>query len=142
RRSFAQAARAEASGGAAGPTRRRRARRGAQHRGLATKVFEPLGGNVLLRLGHRSAEGDAVAGERELDFLPRLVDPPLDGRERNLERVGDLGIGESDHVAEEQRHLQVRSEERRVGKEWRRGWWPWYEEKRKRDMRGRRDQTR
>ena len=52
-------------------------------------------------------EGDALAGERELDFLARLVDPPLDGRERDLERVGDLGVREPDDVAEQQRHLQV-----------------------------------
>ena len=57
-----------------------------------------------LRLG---TEGDPLAGERELDFLARLVDPPLDGRERHLERIGDLGVGETDDVAQEQRHLQV-----------------------------------
>ena len=53
------------------------------------------------------AEGDALAGERELDLLARLVDPPLDGGERDLERVGDLGVREPDDVAQQQRHLQV-----------------------------------
>src|SRR5439155_18302749 len=73
-----------------------------QHRGLASKVF------ALALLGDcRRAEGDALAAERELDFLPRLVDPPLDGGERDLERVGDLGVREADDVAEQERHLQV-----------------------------------
>ena len=38
----------------------------------------------------RLAEAEALAGERELHLLARLEDPPLDGRERDLERVGDL----------------------------------------------------
>jgi hypothetical protein len=54
-----------------------------------------------------SAERDALAGKRELDVLPGLVDPPLDGREGDLERVGDLRVGEPDDVAEQERHLQV-----------------------------------
>ena len=45
--------------------------------------------------------------ERELDFLARLVDPPLHGGERDLERLGDLGVREADDVAQEQRHLEV-----------------------------------
>src|SRR5829696_8001439 len=55
----------------------------------------------------RRREGDAFALERELHLFARLVDPPLHGRERDLERVGDLGVREADHVAEEQRHLEV-----------------------------------
>jgi Protein kinase domain len=47
------------------------------------------------------AERDALAGERELDFLPRLVDPPLDRGEGDLERVGDLRVREPDDVAEQ-----------------------------------------
>ena len=53
------------------------------------------------------AERDALAGERELDVFARLEDPPLDRGERDLERVGDLVVGETDDVAEQQRHLQV-----------------------------------
>ena len=53
------------------------------------------------------AERDALAGERELDFLSRLVDAPLDRRERDLERVRDLRVREADHVAQQERHLQV-----------------------------------
>ena len=53
------------------------------------------------------AEGDALARERELDLFARLEDPPLDRRERDLERVGDLVVREADDVAQEQRHLQV-----------------------------------
>ena len=52
-------------------------------------------------------ELDAVAGERELDFLPRLPDPPLDRGERDLERVRDLGVREPDDVAQEERHLEI-----------------------------------
>ena len=59
------------------------------------------------RRARGSAEGDALAGERDLDVLARLEDPPLDGRERDLERVGDLVVREPDDVAQEQRHLQV-----------------------------------
>jgi hypothetical protein len=36
-----------------------------------------------------------------------FVDPPLDRGERDLERVGDLGVREADDVAEQERHLQV-----------------------------------
>ena len=53
------------------------------------------------------AERDSVTGQRELDFLAGLVDPPLDGGERDLQRVGDLRVGQTDDVAQEQRHLQV-----------------------------------
>ena len=61
----------------------------------------------LGRLLARRAEGDALAGERDLHFLAGLVDAPLDRRERDLERVGDLGVREPDDVAQQQRHLQV-----------------------------------
>ena len=44
------------------------------------------------------------------DLLARLVDPPLDGGERDLERVGDLRVGEPDDVAQQERHLQVEVE--------------------------------
>jgi hypothetical protein len=50
---------------------------------------------------------NALAGERELDVLARLVDPPLDRGERHLERVRDLGVREADDVTQEERHLQV-----------------------------------
>ena len=43
--------------------------------------------------------GDPLAPERQLDFLAGLVDPPLHGRKRDLERVGDLGVRETDDVA-------------------------------------------
>ena len=65
------------------------------------------------RAARVGAEGDALAGERELDVLARLEDPPLDRGERDLERVGDLVVGEADHVAEEERHLQVDGAARR-----------------------------
>ena len=55
----------------------------------------------------RVGEGEAFAGERELNLFARLEDPPLDRRERDLERVGDLVVGHADHVAEEQRHLEI-----------------------------------
>ncbi len=53
------------------------------------------------------AEGDALAGECKLDVLARLVDPPLDGGERDLERVRDLGVRKADDVPQQERHLQV-----------------------------------
>ena len=46
----------------------------------------------LFRLRALRAEGDALAGERELDLFARLVDPPLHRGERDLERVRDLGV--------------------------------------------------
>ena len=54
-----------------------------------------------------AVEVDALAGKRELHVFAGLVDPPLDGGERDLERVGDLGVREPDDVAEQQRHLEV-----------------------------------
>ena len=45
--------------------------------------------------------------QRELNLFACLVDPPLDGRERDLERLGDLRVREADDVAEEQRHLEI-----------------------------------
>ena len=57
------------------------------------------------RLG--AGERDALAAERELHLVAGRVDPPLDRGERDLERVGDLGVGHADDVAQEQRHLQV-----------------------------------
>jgi arsenite methyltransferase len=50
---------------------------------------------------------DPLSRQRELDILPGLVDAPLDGGERDLERIGDLGVRESDDVAKQERHLQV-----------------------------------
>ena len=73
----------------------------------ARSVEPLLDESGLGRLLAGRAEGDALAGERDLDFLARLVDPPLDGGERHLERVGDLGVREADDVAKQQRHLQV-----------------------------------
>ena len=45
--------------------------------------------------------------KRELNLFARLVDPPLDGRERDLERLRDLRVREADDVAKQQRHLEV-----------------------------------
>ena len=73
----------------------------------ARSVEPLLDESGLGRLLAGRAEGDALAGERDLDFLARLVDPPLDGGERDLERVGDLGVREPDDVAKQERHLQV-----------------------------------
>ena len=103
--------RGEAAGSRANRTarsRRNAGRRGAQPQRLATTALALSGfggrrcGNFFFR-----AERDALAGERQLDVLARLVDPPLDGGERDLERVGDLGVRETDDVAQQQRHLQV-----------------------------------
>ena len=55
----------------------------------------------------RDRDDDAVPVHRELDFLARLVDPPLDRRERDLERLGDLRVREADDVTQEECHLQV-----------------------------------
>src|SRR4029453_87405 len=55
-------------------------------------------------------ERDALTGERELDFLARLVDAPLDRGERDLERVGDLRVREADDVAQKQRPLEIRGQ--------------------------------
>ena len=76
----------------------------------ATRCRYSAGGDCRGARRRRGARGDPVAGERDRDFLARLVDPPLDGRERDLERVGDLGVREADDVAEEERHLQVDGE--------------------------------
>src|SRR6476660_7799175 len=62
------------------------------------------------RRRRRDRDHDAVAMERELDFLARLVDAPLHGGERDLERLRDLGVREADDVTEEEGHLQVRIE--------------------------------
>jgi hypothetical protein len=48
--------------------------------------------------------------ERELHLLACLEDAPFDRRERHLERVGDLVVGQPDDVAQQQRHLEVRVE--------------------------------
>src|SRR5215217_3917913 len=53
------------------------------------------------------AEGDALTGKRQLDFLARLVDAPLDRRQGDFERVRDLRVRETDDVAEQQGHLQL-----------------------------------
>ena len=53
------------------------------------------------------ADRDALAGERELHVLARLVDPPLDGGERDLQSIGDLGVRKPDHVPQQERRLQV-----------------------------------
>ena len=78
-------------------SRRRRSRRGCELE--------------LLGLSRLVTERDALAHERDLHFLARLVDPPLDGREGDLERIGDLRVGEADHVAQQQGHLQVGAEQ-------------------------------
>src|SRR5206468_2108362 len=68
----------------------------------------PLPARVSRRIPEQSAWlWIALAGERELNVLARLVDPPLDRRERDLQRVRDLRVREADDVAEQQRHLQV-----------------------------------
>ena len=66
--------------------------------------LEVLGG---CRGRRRDRNHDAVAMERELHFLARLVDPPLHRRERDLEGLGDLGVGEPDDVAQEKCHLEI-----------------------------------
>src|SRR5262245_37319517 len=52
-------------------------------------------------LGAAELDRHALAGERELHLFASLEDPPLDRGERDLEGVGDLGVGEADDVAEE-----------------------------------------
>src|SRR5262249_53266385 len=84
-----------------GQSRRRQHRNGLQH---------PGGGGG--RSGNRRnlallEDLDALTGECELDILAGLPDPPLDGCERDLERVGNLGVREPDDVAEQERHLQI-----------------------------------
>ena len=44
------------------------------------------------------------------DLFARLVDAPLDGGERDLERVRDLRVREADDVAEQERHLEIDGE--------------------------------
>jgi len=48
-----------------------------------------------------------LARQRKLDIFASLVDAPLHRCERDLERVCDLGVRESDDVAKQQRHLEV-----------------------------------
>jgi tRNA A-37 threonylcarbamoyl transferase component Bud32 len=95
-----------AAGRGAGAVRLDARRTGTQPRGLDPRELS-LGRRDLGRRDFLRAEGDALAGKRQLDFLARLVDPPLDGRERDLERVGDLRVGKPDDVPEEKRHLEV-----------------------------------
>src|SRR4029078_9706182 len=83
---------------------------GAEPRGLADEIFaldELLHGGRgrLCRL--LAVEMDALAGERELHVFAGLVDAPLHRGERDLERVGDLGVGETDDVAQQERHLEI-----------------------------------
>ena len=98
---------------AAHPARRARAAcddaraAGAQPRHLARRELALSGSTPRRSRSSGAAERDAFARERDLDVLARLEDPPLDGRERDLERVGDLVVREADDVAQEQRHLQV-----------------------------------
>jgi serine/threonine protein kinase len=90
------------------PAREHARRVGAAACGLvAPKVW--LGDGRLDALGRR-AGGDALTGQRELHLFTRLVDAPLDGGERDLERVGDLRVGEADDVPQEQRHLEIDGE--------------------------------
>src|SRR5262249_26782112 len=70
-----------------GQQRRRenRDRRGGDLRGGNGRLDDRRGDGRLEEL-------DAIGGERELDFLTGLPDPPLDRCERDLERVGDLAV--------------------------------------------------
>ncbi len=59
--------------------------------------------------GRRGADrhDHALPVKRELNLFPRLVDSPLDGRERDLERLRDLRVREADDIAQQQRHLEI-----------------------------------
>jgi hypothetical protein len=92
--------------GGADPARSDSAGAGEKPERLAPALLA-LGAGGVGGGGALAAEADALAPERELHFLAGLVDPPLDRREGDLERVGDLGVGEADDVAQEERHLQV-----------------------------------
>ena len=67
------------------------------------------GRDVHFRLARRAVR-DALTCERQLNLVPRLVDAPLHGGERDLESVRDLGVRQADDVAEQQRHLEIRIE--------------------------------
>src|SRR5205823_14469889 len=84
-----------------------RTRHGTSARGYERTLASLL--TVADELGRRFlvAERDAFACECELDVLTRFIDTPLHRRERDLERIGDLRVRESDDVAQEQRHRQV-----------------------------------
>jgi serine/threonine protein kinase len=99
-----------ADGAHAGGTPRTRcdcSRASTQPRALAPNTFPLERLDLLGHLVGLGAERDALARERQLNVLARLVDPPLDRGKRDLERVRDLCVGKTDDVAEQQRHLQV-----------------------------------
>ena len=54
-----------------------------------------------------AADLDALLLERLLNLVARLEDAPLDGRQRHLERVGDLVVGEPGDIAQQQRLLEI-----------------------------------
>ena len=61
--------------------------------------------------GHRSDRAvQALARELGSNRFAGLVDAPLNGGQRRFERVCDLRERKADHVAQNQRHLQVGAE--------------------------------